>query len=225
MILLLGLAAACPGKREPPPAATPRPDAAVAQVDAGPPDAALDAGPPISADEAARRLAKRDGVAVADQAPEVVTEALIDALGTGRASLAGYLDGRRGTWLVTQTAGGRPQVEHRCAGAAGAVLADHVGRVLDYQRGGAAARRVACDNRFLDGTTPAPAERADVGRHATCTSQAAGDGAPTITLVFAPVAAGDLRFLAAIVVDDGQRDDAAWQALGQALRRPPRCRA
>ncbi|MBK9036370.1 MAG: hypothetical protein IPL61_34835 [Myxococcales bacterium] len=228
--LSLGLVAifACKGGDRaaappPPPADAPAPR------DAGPPpvDALFDdAAVALAPEEAARRADRATGLAAPDARAEVLTESLIVALATGRASLSAYVDEVRGAWTLAHTDDPRrDQVARRCGPAARDLAADNLGRVVDRQIGGAGAQQLACDNTFI-ATPPTPGNpRAGLGPHATCRSPGADPGATSTELVFAPAADGGLRFVAALELRPDRPADRLWRALATAIARAgDRCR-
>ena len=206
VVLGLGMIVmACGGDKRATPAPTVARDAAPAPVliDAAP--LPLDAARTVSPDETARRVGHDDGVT--SGAAAVATETLLEAVGTGAASLSTVLAPARG---VYEAVGGK--VVRRCGAEARDLAATYIGRALDLERGGAAL--IACDNAALavDPTGP----MAPIGRHAVCRTVPLVPEQPRDEIVFAPVD-GALRVVAVATLQPGAAEP--WPALAAAMGR------
>jgi hypothetical protein len=218
--------AACGERREAPPSPPPvAADAAVTGPDAAPPPDALfeDAAVAVTPEEAAARADRTTGLPGAGP-PQVVTEILIVAMGTGRAERRYLVDPAAGVWEVTLGAApGDDRAERRCGAAAAQLLDDNLGRLVDRQIIGRAA--VTCDNQRATAAAAPPDPRAGLGRHMLCASPPANATDDGYALLFAPDADRGARLVAAVRTAPGAPLERAWPRLARALARPGRpCR-
>lgn len=228
-LLAVWALAAC-SKDKPKPADQPTPgsagSAAVAPVDAaasgsGSGSADVD---PMAAEEAARRNGKATGIASATEKPEVITEDLVRAIGTGKVDVQRFVDPKKGLVERITLPGGAdkpvPEVKKRLCGdkaatRAAAYIKQMVEREATDQKD--EIHGITCGNAFVDQDDPnfgsdemGDAPKTVPMKHASCWTQTAGEYDEIMHLEWVPDAERGFRLAAIVSTEGGAINKTLW---------------